>query len=344
MKEMRKIFVLTVLFLFSLSAFPFTLDEILKKNMEAVGGREKLSAISNLSIKVGELTFYARRDGKVKIVKGKGAVCVEVIVLEGDKIRKNSIKGIEEVKGVERVLNIFQGRLFSGVFTTSGFGEGLKYNGMKSFGMKRFHELTSRVNDVDINLYIDRDDFLIKRAVLSFYDLEKEKQEINYDFGPYLEKDGIKFPSSWFVSKVGARGNLYEIEEVKFNLELPEKFFEDFSLNIGTVRVSEGELKGNVIDFYERQGRLFVVSNWTSECFEKAGIGNGDTVVVMISGKSFELSFYRNIDEARRAGTLQRGNILSKTQETEFYTLFISEFSDLRENLQILQTIELKKK
>lgn len=341
---MRRIFlVLSVISLFLLPSFSSDLDEILKGNIQAVGGSERLSSISNLSIKVGDVTIFVRKDGKMKVIKGKRPACIEVLALEGAKISKNTIKGIEEVKGVERLFNIFQVKLFSGIFTLSGFGRELKYNGIKSFGMKKFHELSSTIDNANVYLYIDNEDFLIKRAILSFY-TENEKQEINYDFGPYFENEGIKVPSSWFVSRVGARGNLYEIDEIKFNLELSELFFNDLSLNIGNVKISPRELRGNVIDFYERQGRLFLVSNWTADCFEKAGIGAGDTVILRILEKDFELSFYRNMDEARGANAFQRGNILIKTPDSEFYTLFISESTDLKENLQILQPIELKKK
>lgn len=340
----RILLVLSVISLFLLPSFSSDLNEILKKNIQTVGGSERLSSISNLSLKVGDVTIFVRKDGKMKVIKGKRPACTEVLALEGAKISKNTIKGIEEVKGVERLLNIFQAKLLSGIFSLSGFGRELKYNGIKSFGMKKFHELSSTIDNANIYFYLDDEDFLIKRAVLSFYTQENEKQEINYDFGPYFENEGIKVPSSWFVSRVGARGNLYEIDEIEFNLELSEHFFKDVSLNIGNVKISSGELRGNIIDFYERQGRLFLVSNWTAECFEKAGIGTGDTVILRILEKDFELSFYRNMDEAREANALQRGNILCKTPDSEFYTLFISESSDLKENLQILQPIELKKK
>lgn len=344
MKEVSKIFVLTLIYLFSLSVFPSDLEDVLERNTKAVGGKEKLSSISNISVKVGDVTIFASKEGKMKILKGKSPACVEVLVLDGEKIIKNSIRGSEEVKGIEKVLNIFQAKIFSGIFTASSFGRDVKYNGMKNFGMKKFHELSTTIDGTNINLYIDNDDFLMKRAVLTFYTPENEKQEINYDFGPYFENEGIKVPSSWFVSRVGARGNLYEIEEVRFNIDLPEQFFKDINLNIGNVQVSKGELKGNVIDFYERQGRLFIVSNWTKECFGNAGIETGEVVILKILGRDFELSFYQDMEDARRAGTLQRGNLISKTPDTEFYTIFISEPSSLRENLQILQPMELKKR
>ncbi len=321
-----------------------SLGDILNRNIQAIGGNEKLSKVYNLSIKVGDFIFYVDREGKMKVIKGKRPACFEVLIVEKNSAKKSNIKGVKEIDGVERLTSIFQAKLFSGIFTLSGFGKELKYNGVKNFGMKKFYELSTSIESWNVYLYIDNEDFLLKRAVISFLTPEKEKQEINYDFGSYSENEGIRIPSSWFVSRVGARGTLYEVEKVKFNEELSERFFYDFSLNIGNVEVLSGEAKGNIIDFYERQGRIFIVSNWTSDCFEKAGIRTGDNVILKIMEKDFELNFYRDAEEARRAGVLQRGNILSKMPDSDFYTLFISEPNDLREGLQILLPIELKKK
>lgn len=339
-----KIILIMLLIFLSFHSFPSSPDEILKKNIQAVGGNEKLSNISNLSLRASGLIFFASKDGKMKIVKGKTPVCLEVLIVDKESVRKNDIRGIKEVAEAEKLSNIFQAKLFSGIFTVSGFGRELQYNGTKNFGIKKFHELATKIGEAIVYLYVDEEDFLIKRAVISYLSPEKEKQEINYDFGSYFENEGVKTPSSWFVSRVGGRGILYEVEEIKFNEELPSQFFTDISINIGNVKISSGEVKGNLLDFYERQGRFFILTNWTEECFEKAGIGNGDNVNLRISEKDFEFYFYKDINEARKAGTFQKSNILSKTLESEFYTLFFTEPIELKESLQVLMPIELKKK
>lgn len=341
---MRDLLIIILLLILSVSTFPSSVDEILNKNIQAVGGIERLSEVSNFSFKVGDSILFVGKDGRMKVMRGKRPVCVEVLIVEGDDVRKNSIKGFEKVEGIERLNSIFQARLISGVFTLSNFKKELRYNGSKNFGTKKFYEFEARIDGASIYLYMDMEDFLIKRGVICYLSPENEKQEINYDFGPYLDYAGIKIPSSWFVSRVGARGTLYEIEEVKFNEKLPENFFTDASLNIGNLTISTGELKGNIIDFYERQGRIFIVTNWTARCFEKAGIETGNSVILRILDKDFELNFYRDTEEARKAGAIQRGNILSKLPDSEFYILFIPKIVDLKENLQILLPIELKKK
>jgi len=344
MRGLRIICFLLLSSALSVLSFPSSIEEILNKNVQAVGGIKRLSSISNFSLKVGDFTFFVRKDGKMKVVKGKMQVCLEVLIVDDNNVRRNSIKGLNSVEGVERLTSIFQAKLISGIFTLSNFGKVLKYNGIKNFGIKKFYELETKIDGANVNLYIDQEDFLIKRGVISYLSPEKEKQEINYDFGPYFDYEGIKIPSSWFVSRVGARGILYEVEEIKLNEKIKENFFSETSLNIGDVMVSKGELKGNIIDFYERQGRTFIVTNWTAECFEKAGIGTGDTVNFRVLGKDFEFNFFKDIEEARKAGASQRGNILSKAPDSEFYILFIPGTFDLKENSQILLPIELRKK
>ncbi len=344
MRTLRIICFLILSLALSVLSFPSSVEEILNKNVQAVGGIERLSTISNLSLKVGDFTLFVRRDGKMKVVKGKGPVCIEVLIVDDNNVRRNSIKGLNSVEGVERLTSIFQAKLISGIFTLSNFGKELKYNGTKNFGIKKFYELETKTDGANIHLYIDQEDFLIKRGVISYFSPENERQEINYDFGPYLDYEGIKIPSSWFVSRVGARGILYEVEEIKLNEEIKENLFSETSLNIGDIIVSKGELKGNIIDFYERQGRTFIVTNLTAECFEKAGIETGDVVNLRVLDKDFEFNFFKDMEEARKAGAIQRGKILSKTPDSEFYILFIPGVFDLRENLQILLPIELKKK
>jgi len=343
--RIRRNFLSFILIFFSSGLFSSSpREEIIMKNLQAVGGKERLEEIYNLSIKIGDNIFISNREGKMKVLKGKNPAWVEVLVVDGFRVRKNSIKGMEDISGIDRILSIFQSMLFSGVFSLRGFGEGLQYNGIKSFGIKKFHEFEAKVDEGRIHLYIDSDDFLLKRAVINFLSPRKEKVEVNYDFGQYTEYNGLKIPFSWFVSRVGSRGILYEIEELKFNEKIEEGFFENMSINIGNVMVSKGELKGNIIDFYERQGRTFIVTNWTAECFEKAGIGTGDTVNFRVLGKDFEFNFFKDIEEARKAGASQRGNILSKAPDSEFYILFIPGTFDLKEKLQILLPIELRKK
>lgn len=344
MRDLKIIYLLILLLTLPVLTFPSSIEEILNRNIQSVGGIERLSRISNFSLKVGDSTLFVEKNGKMKVVKGKRPVCIEVLIVEGDKARTNSMRGLKEVEGIERLNRIFQAKLISGIFTLSNFGKELKYNGSKNLGIKKFYELETRIDGANIYLYIDREDFLIKRGVISYLSSGNERQEINYDFGSYFDYEEIKIPSSWFVSMVGARGTLYEVEEVKFNEKLPENFFTDVSLNIGNFSISKGELKGNIIDFYERQGRIFIVTNWTAECFEKAGIETGNSVIFRILNKDFELTFYRDTEEARKAGAMQRGNIVSKSPDSEFYILFIQGIIDLKENLQILLPIELKKK
>ncbi len=306
MRGLRIIYSLILLSTLSVLTFPSSIEEILNRNIQAVGGMERLSSISNFSLKIGDTTLFVRKDGKMKVLKGKRPVCIEVLIVDENNVRKNSVQGLKDVEGIERLTSIFQAKLISGVFTLSRFGRDLKYNGSKNFGIKKFYEIETRIDGVNIYLYIDMEDFLIKRGVISYLSPENERQELNYDFGPYFDHEGIKIPSSWFVSKVGARGTLYEVEEVKFNEKLQEDFFSDTSLNIGNVSVSIGELKGNVIDFYERQGRTFILTNWTAECFEKAGVETGNLIVFRILNRDFELNFYRDMEEARRACAIQR--------------------------------------
>ncbi len=345
MKNLKLIgFLLLVLVFLPLYLLPFTLEEILEKNIQAAGGKDRLSAIKNFSFRIGDFTYFMRGEGNMKIVRGKKPVCFEVVVVKGDEVRRNILSNLEDSKGLERVSYICQAKLFSGFFTLSSFGKSLKYNGVKSFGIKKFLELISNIEGANIHFYLDSEDFLLKRLVIDYLTPEKDKHEINYDFGPYGENEGVKIPSSWFISRVGARGVLQEMEEVKFNEELPENFFEDMSLNMGEVRILQGEMKGNIVDFYERMGRLIILTNWTRDCFEKSGIKSGEKLALKISEREFELYFYNSLDEARASGAFQKENFISKDPNSELFSVFLQQPGSLRDTIELLLSLEIKKK
>ncbi|MGQ9619033.1 MAG: hypothetical protein ACUVUG_08765 [Candidatus Aminicenantia bacterium] len=337
-----KLFFITLIFS-AFWLFSTSVREILEKNVEAVGGAEKISAVRNYSFTIGDFSYYISKEGKMKILRGKKPAYLDVIVVDKNRVRRNAFNKILNLEGAEKISYICQAKLFSGLFTGVEFKEGLEYVGLKKFGIKEFHEMVGKIDEGKVHMYFDPQDFLLKRLVLD-YPQEKEKYSINYDFGPYIENDGLKLPSSWFVSKIGARGTLHEIENIKFNESLPEGFFEDLSLNIGDVKILKGELIGNILDFNERQGRLFLITNLTSECFERAELNEGGKFVLKILEKEIELSFYNSLEEARNAGAFQRESFLYKDPSSNFYAINILDPSNLKEILQIPMPIEIKGK
>jgi hypothetical protein len=234
-------------------------------------------------------------------------------------------------------------KLRSAFFTLSGFKGQLDYDGLKQYGPKNLHKLTSKEGDLSIEFYIDDQDFLLKRLVFSGYDEESGQYETNYDFVSYQEVEGIKIPESWFASQVGTRGNLQTAENVKFNLDLPEGFFENDEVNVGDVEIGEGSLKGSVVDFRTMRGnRLMISTNWTETCIEKAGFQNGDRLIFDVAGKMLELVLYK--EPPPREAYASGNNLLLPDRRMGNYSVYIisTEDSDLLEQLEPLMPIKIE--
>ncbi|MFQ5722289.1 MAG: hypothetical protein ACE5GI_07335, partial [Candidatus Aminicenantales bacterium] len=175
------------------------------------------------------------------------------------------------------------------------------------------------------------------------FDSQGDKYEVNYDFGPYQSENGLNLPSSWFKSQVGTRGTLYQLSEVKFNLPLAPDFFTKLEINIGQVKLSEGVLSGNIIDFNFQRGLLIINTNWTNQSLQQAGFKNKDRLILSVSGLNVELDFY---DSRPPRDVLKPGSKLmipNRGQDNYLILLWSQEYQQLADKLEILSPIQVKR-
>src|SRR4030043_852092 len=67
-----------------------SLKEIIQKNLEASGGREKLGQFQNLSFKTGNTRFVVAASGDLKLSTGKDPVVTEVVLVKENRVQRNS--------------------------------------------------------------------------------------------------------------------------------------------------------------------------------------------------------------------------------------------------------------
>ncbi|MCP2604584.1 hypothetical protein NLC29_00315 [Candidatus Aminicenantes bacterium AH-873-B07] len=319
------------------------INEILEKNIEAGVGKQNLKLIKNYSFKLNQEIYYISCDGKMKIIRGKDPIITETILIDEDSVRRNSFNKITEFKGFDKAFYQCLTKLYSGMFTLIKFKDELIYDGLKKFGPEKLHCLTWKTENIEANFYLDSEKFIIKRIALQGYK-EGEKIEINYDFGPFRNVNGMKIPSSWFKSQVGARGTTYRMSKIKINQNLPENFFEKLEINAGKVEILDSILKGNIIDFVFSRGRLIIETNWTDECFEKAGFESSEILILEINGKNIEITFYNS--QPPRSAIRQGKKFIMPNRGEENYliVLWSQEFQSLADKLSILSIIKLKRK
>lgn len=321
-------------------------NKIVEENIKAAGGAENLLQVKNFSFKYGSTTYYMSSDGQMKLTQGKDAIITEVILVDQDGAKRNCFNNITELTGHQK--STYQGlaKLRCGLFTLSHFKGQLEFEGLRKFGPKEHYLLTTHIGDLDVEFYLDPEEYTIKRLVFKGFDPSEGTYEVNHDFGPYQEINGVNIPSSWFDSKVvGTRGSLYEIRDVKLNQTLEEDFFSKLEVNVGNVEIEQGALNGNVVQssFRLRSDTLTIGTNWTEDSIQKAGFKAKDRLILEIGGRKITVDFYDS--PPPRSAYSPGSSLMIPNQRSENYLIYIisPKDKDLVEKIEPLLPIRIKK-
>jgi hypothetical protein len=324
-------------------AKPLSVKEIVQKNIQAAGGQEKIAQIKNYTCRIGFSMIYVSADGRMKSASGMPPVITEVILTDQKIAKRNSYNNITEFKGLDRATYQGLAMLRSGLFTIKNFEDILQYKGIKSFGPEQHHCLSAQIDDLNVDFYLDSDSFLIKRIVFQGHEPDGDKYEINHDFGPYQEVEGIKIPSSWFNSKVGVRGDLYELTNVKLNQPLEDKLFSTLDVNVGETKIEKDTLIGNITNTLFLYNMLIINTNWTKESFSGTGFQSKDKLAVQLGDKKIEIDFYDYPPPRSIFGPAAKLMMPSDRDVNFVIILGPPEYHTLSKDIKALQTIRVKK-
>ena len=321
-----------------------SLKEILAKNIEAAGGKKNMEKIKNYSFSYGPTTYYLSDKGLMKLTEGNEPVITEVILAGKNQVKRNCFNKTTELSGVQKSTALGLARLWSGLFTLVNFEKELEFKGLKSFGPKSHYTLTARVDDLTVEFYLDSEEYTLQRLVFKGYDEEQNKYEVNHDYGPFMEMDGVKIPSSWFSSQVGTRGSTVEVTNVRVNQTLGKDFFENLEVNVGEVEIGQGTLKGSIIESGFRRNMLIIGTNWTEDCIQRAGFKSGDKLILQIADSEIEIDFFESFPPRESIGPGAKFMVPNQGNENYIVYLISPEFKELAEKLELLGTIRLKRK
>ncbi len=303
-----------------------------------------MSRIKNYSFRSGPVTYFMSDKGLMKLQEGKEPIITEVILVDNKEAHRNCFNKITELSGIQKSTYQALAKLRSGLFTLAGFKKDLTLEGLKSFGLERHYVLSTNIDSLEVEFFIDSENFLLKRLAFKGFDPSAGKYEVNHDIGPYQDIDGLKIPSSWFDSQVGARGRLNSISDVKLNQPLEKGFFSRADVNVGAVKIGQGALEGNVVESAFQRNMLLVGTNWTEECLKKAGFNAEDKLILEMAGREIEIDFYQSFPPRDKLGPGSKF-IAPNTQSENFVVYLISqEFKELLEDLAPLLPIRVKKK
>ena len=343
------VFLLAAFPLFSLAGEELSLKAVVQKNIEASGGKEKISQVKNVSFRAGNTRFLIAASGEVKLSTGKDPVVTEVILVKDGRVMRNSYNTIAEVSDPEKTVYLTLAKLYAGLFSLIKFDGELKLEGLKSFGPEKLYHLTpAKPGAVEVGFFLRPDDFRLKRLVFRGKTAEGDIYEVNTDFGPFEAVEGINMPLSWFSSQVGTRGNLSEITDVKLSQPLPEELFSELKVNVGAIEAGPGHLRGNVLDFNTSPYGLMIATNWRKGDLEKAELRTGDKLSFLVEGIESELVFYASSSEVPSRDELAKGARLMMPMPRggdTFVLQFIAvDTAPIASKLAPLTPIEIRKK
>ena len=325
-----------------------SLKDVLEKNILAAGGREKLGQIQNFTFKSGGARYFVASSGEFKIVTGKDPVVTEVILVKGDKVQRNSFNETSELTGNRKTVNQTLAKLYTGLFSLLKFEDQLEFQGLKTYGAEKLYVMAAKADSLNIEFFLSSNDYFLRHLVFKGQTPEGDKYEVNYDFGPFEETEGVKIPLSWFSSQVGTRGNLTEISEVKTNQTLEKDFFTKLEVNVGTTEAAPGKLKGNVLDSNSTPYSFLITTNWMRKDIEKADLKTNDRLACIIEGVEFEAVFYAAANEMPPQNELAKGMLIlapmGRGGDNYALQFFAVDRTRLPLKLKILSTIEITKK
>ncbi|MCX6578321.1 MAG: hypothetical protein NTV82_18275 [Candidatus Aminicenantes bacterium] len=187
---------LVVLGLIAQAQADLSLKDILEKNLQASGGREKIVRVQNLVFKIGSSRYVTASDGRMKVLTGKEPVVTEAILIGKDKVQRNSFNNITELSGSQKAVYQTLAKLYAGVFSLQKFEKELQLQGLKSFGPEKLYQLSTKADGLTVDFYLRTEDFLLKRMVFHGLTPEGDKYEVNYDYPPFvLARGRTGFPS-----------------------------------------------------------------------------------------------------------------------------------------------------
>lgn len=324
------------------------LEAIVQKNIEASGGKAKLSQVQNLSFKIGNTKVVVAASGVLKLSTGNDPVVTEVILVKDGRVRRNSYNTVADVSDPEKGVYLTLARLYAGLFSLARFEEDLKLEGLKSFGPEKLYHLTAKSGVLNVDFFLRPDDFFLKRLVFRGSTSDGDTYEVNTDFGPFEAVEGFNIPLSWFSSQVGTRGSLVEVSEVKLNQPISGDFFSELKVNVGITEAGPGRLKGNVLDFNSSPYGLTVTTNWRKNDIEKAGFRTGDKLSFFAEGIESEVIFYATAGEIPNRSELAKGARLMMPMrrggETYVVQFIAVDTASLSSRLKPLAPLEIRKK
>ena len=218
----KRICISAFLVLFVLSSFlaianmpekeKLSLEEIIAKNIEAHGGKEKIAAVKTVSFNIPNPRdpkvfnkVIATSDGNLKSINEVNGFTWRVTTVKDSKVQSVRYPADSSIENDEKVSLQCLALLSSGAYTVKNFRENLQFKGIKKYGPLKFYLLTADKFGHSIEFYIDAADFLLKRIIIKGGNDEEGKYQTVYEISEFQDAAGLKVPKTMLTSYIGSR-------------------------------------------------------------------------------------------------------------------------------------------
>jgi hypothetical protein len=228
----------------SKSSDPLSLDEIVERNADAMGGRAAIEAVQSVEIDLHikdpsfevDGTYYAARPGKMRIDVNAGGKHIITEAFNGQSGWEWEGKGEQKAaseKGTTALRHGVElpGKLF-GLQELEARGHKMRSIGREQIDGTNYYVLQLVLNDgYTVSLYVDPNSWLVtrRRDVRPLHvDVDPTPTMIEQVSSDFHEVSGVKFPFATTETDLNT-GKLLEsttTKSVKVNASLPATFFD----------------------------------------------------------------------------------------------------------------------
>jgi len=283
-----------------------TAQEVLDKNLEAIGGMERIRNVKTMTIKGSygstllpsgqEMTLYLKRPDMMKQDS-----TFRVLLCNGDRIVYNNGGTMvrlpaENLKDIRYRVGFYHDCFsllkWEAAFPTAELLEIKQYGPLKQYVIR----FAGAESGQDILAYVDAETFLVDRLVYTVPHPDARELKVVNQLRDYRTFDGIRIPTRVVFDKVGweAGPNHLLIQEVELNSSLDDALFESADIDFGNISREGGSIKGEIFGLMDGTP----LTNVRAQDLTPIGVRDKDWVNIQVNDTSMKVRLLYDIQRS----------------------------------------------